>query len=251
MNFLESPFIPKRRISLAMIDRRMSHSFKKRLLHKQINCIEVDSCNSLYEAISGHPDIQCHPLGLNKVLIAPNASESLKNQLIQHNFELVVGNTTLEGNYPNNIAYNVARIGGVAFHNIRYTDPVLREELVKQGVRLVHVNQGYTKCSVAIVGEDSIITADKGIATAALENKLDVLYIRPGYISLKELNYGFIGGTCGLTSKDEITFIGDITRHLDYGIIKEYILSKGKRISCLKEGCLSDYGGIIPLMEEN
>ncbi|MGI6372865.1 MAG: DUF6873 family GME fold protein [Caldicoprobacterales bacterium] len=39
----------------------------------------------------------------------------LKNQLIQHDFEIVVGNTRHESNYPNIIAYNVARIEGYFF----------------------------------------------------------------------------------------------------------------------------------------
>ena len=47
------------------------------------------------------------------ITFAPNTSDSLKNQLIQQKFEILMGNTTLEGNYPNNIAYNVAGIGEI------------------------------------------------------------------------------------------------------------------------------------------
>lgn len=247
--FVEKPFIPGGRISVAIIDSRLDDLQKKQLKASSIDLLEVGPCEALYEAVSCHPDIQCHPLGGNRILIAPNASRSLKDHLIHQNFELVIGNTVLEGNYPNNIAYNVARIGDVAFHNTACTDPVLKNELIKQGVKLVHVNQGYTKCSVAIVSERALITADRGIAAAARDNGFDALLIRPGFISLKGLNYGFIGGACGLTSFDEITFIGDITRHPDFSLISRFILNHGKRIRFLRGVGLSDFGSIIPIKE--
>ncbi|MFY9520979.1 MAG: DUF6873 family GME fold protein [Caldicoprobacterales bacterium] len=250
MNFIKSPFIPTKTVRLALIDYRMDLSFKNYLLNEGIELIETEPCKGLYQAISGHPDILCHPLGYNRILIAANTSESLKNQLIQHDFELVVGNTSLERNYPKNIAYNVARIGGLAFHNTRYTDPVLKEELARQGVKLLHVKQGYTKCSVAVVGEDALITSDRGIAKVALDCKLDVLLIRPANILLRGMNYGFIGGSCGLTAADEITFIGDISRHPDYKLIRDFLDKKGVRIKGQAGKHLTDYGSIIPLLEE-
>lgn len=247
--FVEKPFLPSGKVSMAIVDSRMGDGQKRQLKANSIDLIEVGPCYDLYEAISCHPDIQCHPLGGNRIVIAPNASQSLKDHLIHQKFELVVGNTTLEGNYPNNIAYNVARIGDVAFHNTACTDPVLKHELIKQGVKLVHVNQGYTKCSVAIVSERALVTADKGIAAAARDNGLDALLIRPGFISLKGLSYGFIGGTCGLTGPEEITFIGDITKHPDFSLISRFVIKHGKRIVFLEGAELSDFGSMIPVKE--
>ena len=45
----------------------------------------------------------------------PNVSESLRIQLIHHDFEILVGNTILKGNYPNGIAYNVAELETLPF----------------------------------------------------------------------------------------------------------------------------------------
>jgi hypothetical protein len=247
--FLDKPFLPAGKVSLVLIDSRMGDNAKQLLKSSGVHYIEVPPCDALYDAISCHPDIQCHPLGGRKIVLAPNTSESLRIQLLQQDFEIHVGNTILEGNYPNNIAYNVARIGGIALHNTAYTDPVLKDQLMHQGVRLVHVKQGYTKCSVAIVDDQAMITSDQGIADAALDCGLDVLLIRPGFISLRGLNYGFIGGTCGLIGPDELAFAGDVRQHPDFPEIQEFTARHGKRISIWNNGSLSDFGSIIPLKE--
>jgi hypothetical protein len=248
-HFLDKPFLPKGKVSLVLIDSRIDAETKKQIRSRGIAYIEVPPCDALYDAISCHPDIQCHPLGGRKIVLAPNSSEALRNQLIHQDFEILLGNTTLKGNYPNNIAYNVARIGDFALHNTAYTDPLLKKQLMDQGVRLVHVNQGYTKCSVAIVNDHALITSDHGIAAAARDCGLDVLWIRPGFIELKGLNYGFIGGTCGLAGPDELAFIGDIRRHPDFLQIQEFAARHGKRITTWNSGGLYDFGSIIPLKE--
>ena len=248
-DFLGTPFLPLKKVTIAMIDSRMDPEIKRHLRNQGIDLIEMPPCHTLYDSISCHPDIQCHPVGGNRIVVAPNVSESLKNQLIQHNFEIITGNTSLEGNYPKDIAYNVARIGDYALHNAAYTDPVLKDILDSLGVKLVHVNQGYSKCSAAIVSEHALITSDKGMAAAARECGIDVLLIRPGHIMLKGMNYGFIGGTCGLTGPDELFFTGDIEQHPDYPQISSFAAKHGKRIQAYKGKNLTDVGSIIPLKE--
>ncbi|HHY81863.1 MAG TPA: hypothetical protein GX505_04185 [Clostridiales bacterium] len=249
IDFVDMPFLPSEKVCLAMIDSRMDLEMKQHLRNQGVDLIEVPPCNALYDSISCHPDIQCHHIGGRRIVLAPNASESLKNQLIQHNFEIITGNTTLEGNYPNDIAYNVARIGDFALHNTAYTDPVVRDLLLSLGVKLVHVNQGYSKCSAAILNEHALITSDKGMAAAARKCGFDVLLIRPGYIMLKGMNYGFIGGTCGMTGPDELFFAGDIEQHPDYPQICDFAAKHGKRIQAYKGKNLTDIGSIIPLKE--
>ncbi len=247
--FIQIPFIPENPVSLALIDSRYRARLEDALKNKKIEPIFVEPCTDLYPSISCHPDIQCHPLGGNRIVIAPNASESLKNQLIQHNFEIIVGNTRLESNYPNNIAYNVARIGRFAFHNKRYTDPVLMAELQNQGVDFVHVNQGYAKCSVSIIDEQSVITSDIGIARAALKVGLNVLIITPGFIELPGLDYGFIGGATGLLSRRDLGLVGNWHIHTDNRKIEFFLNSRGKTPVTLGKFSFSDIGSIIPLKQ--
>ena len=45
------------------------------------------------------------------------------------------------------------------------------------GYEIINVKQGYAKCSICVVSDNAIITADKGIAKAAIQNRIDVLEI--------------------------------------------------------------------------
>ena len=104
---------------------------------------------------------------------------------------------------------------------------------------LVNVNQGYTKCSTAIVSGNAIMTSDIKIAESFRNLNMDVLYLPPGDILLPGLNYGFIGGCCCLLEKDLMVFYGDL-RNYKHGLevlsflkkhsVNPYYLSPGKLI---------------------
>lgn len=83
-------------------------------------------------------------------MYAPKTGESMVDALKNERFRLLKGETELSPSSPLDIAYNVARVGGFYFHNLKYTDPVIKRELENSGVQPVNVAQGYTKCSVAV-----------------------------------------------------------------------------------------------------
>jgi hypothetical protein len=69
------------------------------------------------------------------------------------------------------------------------------------------VKQGYTKCSLVVVDEKSVITSDMGLAAALQRFEIDVLLISQGHVALPGLQYGFLGGASGRAG-DEILFNG-------------------------------------------
>ncbi|MCQ2550687.1 MAG: hypothetical protein MJ146_00640 [Clostridia bacterium] len=170
-----------------------------------------------YEAIRNHPDIYMCQLG----------------------DEMFYGDPELIGDrYPLDIRYNACCTGKYFIHNLKYTD----KELLKCAEKYIKVDvpQGYTKCNVLVVDEDTIITSDRGIK----HDGLNITYIRPGHILLPGQNYGFIGGASGLV-EDTIYFNGDITLHPDYQIIRDTILSRGKKIEYVRNKPLLDIGSIL------
>ena len=120
------------------------------------------------------------------------------------------------------------------------------EELLEEAKRLnletIHVPQGYARCSILPVDENSIITSDRGVAAACTQ--LDVLLISPGRIELPGYNTGFIGGTGGRAGKD-IVFNGDLSAHPDFEIIKEFIESRGLQCVWTTDMPLTDIGSVI------
>lgn len=143
--------------------------------------------------------------------------------------------------YPETIKYNVAKVAGYVICHKEHVAECLKAHFTKKNYEWIHVNQGYAKCSTAVIG-DGIITSDKGIYNACA-GKVDRLLIRSGHIQLPGMSTGFIGGTC-VCMNGRVFFNGDITEHPDYDSIRLFIESKGYEIDCIKRP-LMDVGSFI------
>ncbi len=249
MGFIKIPNLPQKKVTLAIVDRRLDDACRKKLAESGVEIIMAGPYPGVCSEISCHPDIFLHHVGDRRIVHAPSVDELLIAELAGRGFELVCGKTELGAEYPADIAYNVARVGNIAFHNLKFTDPVLAEELSKAGVRLVHVNQGYAKCAVSVVDERSIITSDKGIAKVAVREGLDVLLTEPDeYIDLYGMT-GFIGGATGKLDRGLWAVAGDFNKIRSFEKISEFLSSKNIEIMSLGENRIMDIGTIIPLEE--
>lgn len=248
MKFLDNPFIPSGSVALSIIDGRLPKDIENELKNKKIEIIKTCKCSELYNSIQYHPDMSLCYLGENKIVIAPNVYDYYENVLNPYNFNLIKGTKFLENKYPKDIYYNAAIFGNYCIHNFDYTEENILNYIKEKNLIKINVKQGYSKCSICIVDENSIITSDEGIYKETIKYGIDCLLIEKGYINLFDMNYGFIGGASGLISKDEIAFLGDISKHIDHTKIKKFLNKKGKKISSLGKNELIDLGSIIPLM---
>lgn len=249
MNFVHKPYLPENNIKTAMVDYRIGVEAEKAMTDLGIEIIKTTPCKELYEAVNGHADIVVHPIGDNKLVVAPNVFDNLQPVLTKKGFALTKGETWLKRNYPENIAYNVLRVGTFAFHHSKYTDRSILKEFEKNNVKLIHVNQGYTKCSACVVNENSIITSDYKLAKEVEKFGIESLLIKPGGIILSGLNYGFIGGSGGLLSRNIMAFTGNLDNIQDNYKIVDYLNSKGIEVKILSRKQIFDIGSIIPLTD--
>ena len=252
MSFIEKPNLPANNVKTIIIDSRASSDICKGLVSHGIQVLKTLPHPYVYEAISCHPDVFIHHLGQNRIIYAKGTDINLLHSLDELGFILIEGKAVLTSQYPGCIAYNAARVGDYLFHNLKYTDPVLLFEAERVGVKPVHVNQGYTKCSVSIVDEKSIITSDKGIYKAAISCGIDVLLIEPdNSIVLNGLNMGFIGGSSGLIGNKKWAVTGNIRRLKSYDAIINFLGRRGIEAVCITEGSVTDIGSILPILQCN
>ena len=248
MKFIESSFIPNKNISLALVDNRIPDNMYKKLNKLNINIIKTIKCSETYDAISYHPDICVIKLNDNNILVAPNVYDYYNNCLKPLGFNIIKGNLPIDVKYPNNIQYNVAILGNKVIHNFKYTDKVLLDYIEKNKMEKININQGYSKCSICIVDENSIITSDKGIYNEVIKHNIDCLLIENGHIDLFDLNHGFIGGCSGLISKNTLAFFGKIENHPNIKDIQMFLAKRNKKILSLSDDRLTDLGSLIPLI---
>lgn len=247
--FIETPNLPKGPVSLMVVDGRITSCMEKELLDRGIRVIKTNPIKDVYEAISYHPDIMIHHVGGNIICVAPNIDDKVVYELENEGFVVLSGTTAVQGEYPKDVAYNVARVGEHIICKKDTVDKFLMEILIAKGLKPVYVKQGYSKCSTCVVSSRAIITSDKGIARSCSSENIDVLEIQPGAIELPGVNYGFIGGCTGYLSFNELAFTGRIENHPDYYKISEFLLKHGKKPINLCENTLLDLGTLLPLKE--
>lgn len=248
MKFTNHPFIANDEICLVLVDERISWHMENELKKRNIEILKSIECKNTYNSIKYHPDICVFNLGNGRIIVEPSVYEEYKLILEPYKFEVIKGESEVKERYPYNVQYNVAIVGEYAIHNFKYTDPKILEYIEENNLIKVNIRQGYSKCSICIVDNKSIITSDEGIYNSLIGTDIDCLLIQSGHIKLEDMDYGFIGGCSGLLSQNEIAFCGDITNHPDYNAIKSFLKKRNKEMIILSKEPLSDLGSIIPLM---
>ena len=105
------------------IDNKIVYTLEK-MGYKVIPSMNNTNVSS---ALSGHPDMQICKCDSDIFVCAPECYEYYKTVLNEYNTKLLCGKTSLKCNYPDDIAYNVARVGDIAICNERHTDTVIKE----------------------------------------------------------------------------------------------------------------------------
>lgn len=145
--------------------------------------------------------------------------------------------------YPKNIAFNAACTGKYFIHDLSHTCMRVLSTARLLNMTLINVRQGYTKCSVVVVDENSIITYDEGIAKACAAG-LSVLLVSPGHVELPDYDTGLIGGTSGRIG-DEVIFNGNLAAHPDFERIRDFIEARGLKCVWFSDYPLTDIGSFF------
>jgi hypothetical protein len=203
----------------AYISCRAYSETKQCLYDIGFTVIELPESSYPYPAVSSHPDM--YMCAANNRIIMPENPKS-----------------------RHYLAQNGVFLDEYFIHNLKYTAPEILSEAKAQGLELINVKQGYTKCSCAVIDGRSIITADKGIISALYRKNIDVLEIEAGHVLLDGFEYGFIGGACGRV-QGCMMFNGDLSSHPDGDRIREFVKSRGIEIFEVKNKPLYDIGTIF------
>lgn len=253
MRYVVSPNLPQNPVRVVLLGQDAAEieggAITRHLEKQSIHAILVPRCKELSRPLASHPDMLCHHLGGDKILVYRGIADVLAPQLEKYGFSIAVSRRTLKPRYPDDVALNAAVLGSTALFRNGHIDEQLLSFFRLKSMKTVDVRQGYAKCSVFIVDEKSLITSDPSIRKKAAEIGFDVLFIEKAHIGLPGLDYGFIGGCGGLLSKKTACFAGEIETHPDYKRIHDFLAARGIKPVSLCSGPLNDIGGILPIME--
>lgn len=207
--------------------------------------IPVPRSKDVYDSIASHPDIFIFALDRNTLVSSPALYDGLVASLAGADIRILRSQIDPHGKYPETASINAVRIGTYLIHNVQYTDPVIRDIARKRGLESINVKQGYTRCSVIPVTENSLITCDRGIAEAAEGSGLEVELVSSGSVLLPGQKHGFIGGAAGVIPDGSVFFLGDISQHPDYSKIAAFLDRHEVGYSYIPDLPLFDAGSLI------
>ncbi len=224
-----------------IVDYRTSHITVNELKGLGFEVILTKPVSGLYKEVMGHTDMQLHIVN-NKAICEPSVYAYYKDKL--NSIDVICGSLAVKSEYPYDIAYNTCAIGKYAICRVRHTAIEILSEYQTLRQKILNTKQGYAKCSICVVNDESAITADEGMYKLLKENNLNVLKINEGSIKLYNMK-GFIGGASGLIQKDLLAFNGNIKTHPDYENISSFCKNVGVNIISLNNGDLTDIGTIL------
>ena len=232
-----------------LLDYRASDEIARSLMAIGLKVIRTCLCDKLPLPVNGHPDLMYHKISDEFACIAPNCfayliNEFAKNKKLLKGKVFVKGKSSLGEIYPEDISYNILRIGNFAFGKISSIDICLRRALEDEGVELIDIKQGYAKCSVAVTSKNSAITSDIGILKVLEKRGISVLFLEPGGIDLPGYDYGFIGGASGLIN-DKFLLTGKFARVGCNEKIESFVKDNGSRLIFLSDRKIIDLGSVI------
>lgn len=209
------------------------------------NLIELETYGITYEAISGHPDVFFFKTS-SRLIAAANLPHKYFKMLHEKKINCVSGNSPVGMSYPETARYNAASDGKYLIHRSDITDiEILNYSKDKE---IINVSQGYCRCSLLALENDSFITSDMGISKSLKAKGLNVLYVSPEGILLQGFSHGFLGGTCGLWN-GRVFFAGSLKYHNNGSEIKAFLHNLGYETVELYDGPLFDCGSILFLDE--
>lgn len=229
-------------MNTCFVDCRITEKELSKLHKENLNIVQIPKSPHLYDAICAHPDIQVNITSNSSIILAKNSllDKDIDGIFIEHS------KNNLCEKYPNNIFLNAINLKDYFIHNLKYTDEILLRK--NKSKTLIDIKQGYSKCSCAVVSDRALITSDIGIYNSLKPYPIDVLLIPSGDICLPGLSYGFIGGSCGLISKDKMAFFGNLSNHAYGNDIKQFLSKHNVEPIYLSENKLLDRGSILTLI---
>ena len=194
--------------------------------------------------LAGHADLSVFPAG-ERMWLSPQLKGTEIHEML-HEFGYFVDFPNISEGilHPADARLNLCAVGKHLFFSPKASAPEIVEFLtISEGYQPIPVKQAYLRCAMLPVDEDSLITADPGVAKAARAAGLQVLRIEPGHVALEGFAYGFLGGAGFLLPEQKLAVLtGRLDRHPGKGRIEAFLRERGLALHILTDEPIFDIG---------
>ena len=247
MNIIERPNLPEKNVKIVLCDSRVEKNIVREINNLGCEAIFVPENEVLQTPVQSHPDMNFFYYDESAFYVSDSLYNNQVLLKVEKHCEKInnrVNVVKLSSEYPFDVLLNAAVVGDYIICNTK----TVEKRIISSASKVIHISQGYSKCSIAPVTSESFITDDIGIYNAT-KNLFDVCLVKRGEIILNGYNYGFIGGCCGKLAKDNLSFYGDLNKFSDKDKIISFCRNYNVYCNSLSESVLYVYGSLIPLIE--
>ena len=239
-----NPFVFKNRVKAVIVSYKISEGFEQLLTNLKIDIIKTEPIYEIDVPVRDHPDMAVHPIDYKKIVVYNKHETYYREKLKKYGVEVIPSSNKLNKLYPNDIALNVSRTNDYYFYKENCIDLSIEKNLMGNSKPIL-VKQGYSKCSSLIIGNNLVITSDKGLCNTYLNNGVKCYLIPFGEIYLTGYDTGFIGGCGGMISEDELLFYGNLERYKYSDKLVEILKNENIKYYYPKDCEFIDLGSII------
>lgn len=178
------------------------------------------SAKGLVESpLDGHPDIFISKLP-EQYIIAPNTPKQIIDCFASNHSKWKFGNKDVGFSYPQIASYNISVSENFLICNLEICDKSILELLTNK--KIIHVKQGFCRCSTLALKNDVFITSDNGIHKTLQKNDVKSYFFPSDSIRLDGYKHGLLGGCLGIDEKENRLIISG---NLDYFENGKYLKS--------------------------
>lgn len=225
------------------------NEYEKELKKLGISAILSNINHNVLLPIQNHCDLSVNYLGNGSVII-DKSQLTIQKELQNFGLSVIISDDKLSTEYPNDCKLNFLLINDIFIGKYNSTCDYIKTYIEEKKIKIINVNQGYTKCSLCPVSDNAFITDDKSVFKALNSTDFDVLLVKKGSVELPGMNYGFIGGCSFKISEKVLVFCGNIKKHSDYENIKAFSKNYNVELLSLSNNNLKDIGSVIPITEK-
>ena len=247
---IKTPHLPKGEVRHIIIGEKYRNLLENSLFQNNLEPIWMPDNPYVDERLSGHADLSVNKFDENRVILSEYLQDTeLFDKLSALGYSINLSKNAEKPEYPYDAGLNMCQIADKLIYNKRTICEDLNNQLEGIISNRIDCRQGYTKCSVCIVNESSIITADRVIADKAKDFGMDVLLTDNSIVELKGFEHGFIGGAAFKLSEFKIAFTGLIESPSEKNAIENFLLKRGIEAVYLTENKLFDIGSAVLITE--
>jgi hypothetical protein len=224
-----------------LVDPYLSDECKCSLASLGFDVREIPVWQGLSGSVSSHPDMLMALLPDGALLTGEEYYRENRGFFDSIGVCIVTDAVCPRSPYPLDVRFDALALGDTVYGK----DGSVSEILTGKYKKFTSVKQGYARCSVAVIRENAVITADRGLEAALLNDGFRVLRIEAGHIALRGFDCGFIGGAGGALGDGRYCFFGDIATHPDGDAMAEFLEENEVTAVMLSGGPLSDHGGLL------